>query len=126
MRILILSDIHANLTALETVLAEAGDYDATWCLGDLIGYGPDPNECIELIQTLPNLSCIIGNHDSAVLNLIDPNSFNPEALRAIQWTQKELSKENYEFLKNLTELLVIEGVTLAHGSPRHVLLHRGF
>ena len=119
MRILVISDIHANLTALETVLATAGNCDATWCLGDLIGYGPDPNECIELIQTLPNLSCIIGNHDSAVLDIIDPNSFNPEAHIAIQWTRRELSQKNYVFLNNLTDLLVIEDVTLTHGSPRH-------
>ncbi len=119
MRILVISDIHANLTALETILQEAGNFDAAWCLGDLVGYGPDPNECIELIQTLPNLACIVGNHDCAVINQLDPSSFNPEARLAIQWTQKELSKENHDFLEKLPEKLVIEGVTIVHGSPRH-------
>jgi len=119
MRALIISDIHANLTALEAILQEAKDFDATWCLGDLVGYGPDPNECIELIRTLPNLSCILGNHDSAVINQIDPNSFNPEARMAIQWTKNELSKENKAFLSNLPTTLTQKNVTIAHGSPRH-------
>ena len=57
MRILVVSDIHANITALEAVIEDAGDFDATWCLGDLVGYGPDPNECIERIRDLPNLIC---------------------------------------------------------------------
>ncbi len=74
MRILIISDIHANLTALEAVLAEAGEIDAAWCLGDLVGYGPDPNECVEVVRNLPNLECLIGNHDAAALRQIEVNS----------------------------------------------------
>ncbi len=79
MRILVISDIHANLTALEAVLARAGEVDAAWCLGDLVGYGPDPNECVAKIRQLPNLVCIIGNHDAAALQQIDDEAFNPEA-----------------------------------------------
>ena len=60
MRILIISDVHANLTALEAVLADAGEVEATWCLGDLVGYGPDPNECIARVRRLTNLTCIQG------------------------------------------------------------------
>ena len=60
MHILILSDIHANLTAFEAVLTDAGEFDAVWCLGDLVGYGPDPNECINRIQELPGLVCLLG------------------------------------------------------------------
>jgi predicted phosphodiesterase len=65
MKVLVISDIHANLTALEAVLSAAGEYESVWCLGDLVGYGPDPNECIEIIAGLPNLTCIMGNHDAA-------------------------------------------------------------
>ena len=119
MRILVISDIHSNLTALEAVLSEAGEFDATWCLGDLIGYGPDPNECIERVKDLPTLTCIIGNHDAATLKQIDPDSFNPEAREAIFWTQKTLSKRALDFLCELSERIEIEGVTLTHGSPRH-------
>ena len=65
MRILVISDIHANQAALESVLANAGEIDAAWCVGDLVGYGSDPNEVIDRIRQLPNLLCLIGNHDAA-------------------------------------------------------------
>ncbi len=74
MRILVISDLHANLTALEAVIAAAGEFDSTWCLGDLVGYGPDPNECIARLRRLPNLQCVIGNHDAAVLMQIDADT----------------------------------------------------
>lgn len=119
MRILIISDIHANLTALEKVLSVAGQIDAAWCLGDLVGYGPDPNECIARVRELPELACILGNHDAAALNKIDTNSFNPEARRAIYWTQNTLSRSSVSFLKGLPEKLIFGPVTLSHGSPRH-------
>ena len=119
MRILIISDIHANLTALETVLDAAGDIDTVWCLGDLVGYGPDPNECISRIRVLPNLVCLMGNHDAAALNLIDTGSFNPEARRAIHWTQDALTRASMKFLRDLPEKFRFEQVTISHGSPRH-------
>lgn len=119
MRILIISDIHANLAALETVLAEAGEIDAAWCLGDLVGYGPDPNECVALIKQLPDLKCIIGNHDSAALQQIDSDTFNPEARLAIQWTQKVLWDSSINFLNGLPEKISLDSATLTHGSPRH-------
>lgn len=118
MRILVFSDVHANLTALEAVLANAGDVDAAWCLGDLVGYGPDPNECIERIQALPNLICILGNHDAATLKKIDSAMFNPEARNAIHWTQNNLFAENITFLNNLPEMVICDDITLVHGSPR--------
>lgn len=118
MRILVISDIHANLTALETVVEEAGKVDAVWCLGDIVGYGPDPNECVELIRNLPNVACIIGNHDAGVVNHINVDSFNPEARYALVWTQSKLSQENLAFLRGLPQRLAIQDVTLAHGSPR--------
>lgn len=119
MRILIISDIHANFTALEAVLSEAGDYDATWCLGDLVGYGPDPNECVERVRQLTGLQCIIGNHDAAALGQIHIDSFNPEARKAIRWTQERLSESSKSFLNSLPEKLELDHVTLSHGSPRH-------
>ena len=119
MRILIISDIHANRTALERVIEDAGEFDAVWCLGDLVGYGPDPNECIEIIRNLPKLICILGNHDAAALKQIDSDSFNHEARLAIHWTQRKLSESSLLFLSELAETKTINQVTLAHGSPRH-------
>jgi len=126
MKILVISDIHANLNALEAVLADAGECDATWCLGDLVGYGPDPNECIARVHRLPNLLCVIGNHDSAVLGQIDPNAFNSEARQAIEWTRKILTASSWEFLGSLPERVSTDPgyfnlprqITLVHGSPR--------
>ena len=126
MRVLIISDIHANLIALESVLSDAGPIDAVWCLGDLVGYGPNPNECINRVRNLPDLVCIIGNHDSAVINQIDPYTFNSEARYAIEWTQNQLTESNLSFLRGLPEKTdsrqmdneFKHDITLAHGSPR--------
>lgn len=117
MRALVISDIHANLTALEAVLADAGNYDAAWCLGDLVGYGPDPNETIVRIAGLPNLQCILGNHDAAAVGNIEVDAFNPEARQTVLWTQDRLTPENKEYLKNLPERVDLEYITLVHGSP---------
>lgn len=118
MRALVISDIHANLTALDAVLASAGQFDCAWCLGDLVGYGPDPNECIQRVQELPNLVCILGNHDAASLNQIGVTAFNPEARQAIYWTQRTLTEASKVFLANRPETFTFGDVTLAHGSPR--------
>jgi predicted phosphodiesterase len=115
---LLISDIHANLTALEAVLADAGSFEAVWCLGDLVGYGPDPNECVERVAGLPNLRCIIGNHDAAALRHIEVDAFNPEARAAILWTQQHLTLANLNFLQSLPEMIEIDHISLAHGSPR--------
>lgn len=119
MRVLVLSDIHANLAALQAVIADAGPIDAAWCLGDVVGYGPDPNECIEALQSLPNLVCLLGNHDAAAIGNLDLDSFNYEARRSIEWIRSRLSTTNKVFLANLPETCVIGHVTLAHGSPRN-------
>jgi len=119
MRIMVFSDIHSNLTALEAVLAAAGNVDAYWCLGDLVGYGPDPNECIALVRDLPNLVCGRGNHDAATLGEVDQNTFNHEASLAITWTKRNLNAESQEFLLSLPERLLIDDITLVHGSPRN-------
>ena len=119
MPILIVSDIHANLTALEAVLKDAGDVDGVWCLGDLVGYGPDPNECIARISALKNLVCLLGNHDAAALNQIDIEAFNHEAKKSIQWLFSILTQESIDFLMGLPERKVLDKVTLVHGSPRN-------
>jgi diadenosine tetraphosphatase ApaH/serine/threonine PP2A family protein phosphatase len=119
MRLLIISDIHANLTAFETVLADAkGLWDKIWCLGDVIGYGPDPNECVELLRQFDHLS-LSGNHDWAVLGKLDINTFNNDAREAITWTRQTLTAENRDYLESLPALTLEEPFTLAHASPRH-------
>lgn len=119
MRILVISDIHGNLTALEAVLANAGPaVDAVWCLGDLVGYGPDPNECVERVRNLPALQCLVGNHDKAALGDIDLNTFNADARAAIAWTQAALTPATREYLQNLPETIESGKYTLVHGSPR--------
>lgn len=119
MRILVISDIHANLTALQAVLKAAGKVDATWCLGDLVGYGPDPDDCLDLIRTTPNLTCMIGNHDAAVIDSIDTSFFNQDARFSAQWAKQHISKKNISFLKDLPEILICGDVTMVHGSPRN-------
>ena len=117
MRALVISDIHANLTALDAVLGAAPEHDAVWCLGDLVGYGPDPNECIERISGLDNLTCLIGNHDQAALGLIPLSRFNRDASEAVAWTQQIIEEENKAFLESLPSKVTLNNCTLAHGSP---------
>jgi predicted phosphodiesterase len=118
MRVLIISDIHANLAAFETVMADAkGQWDYVWCLGDVVGYGPDPNECCELLKTFPHL-CLAGNHDWAALGRLDIRTFNADARKAVNWTTEVLKPDNVEYLNALPTTFVIGEFTLAHGSPR--------
>ncbi len=120
MRFLVITDIHGNYTALEAVLEHAGAVDGVWCLGDVIGYGPNPNECVERVAALPNLLCLLGNHDAAALDMLDLNTFNPEARLSIEWTRDQMKSENLAFLEERPQMITIEdmNVTLAHGSPR--------
>src|SRR5512138_2377595 len=103
MRVLVISDIHANLTALETVLADAGLVDQTWCLGDVIGYGPDPNQVVQRLRELPNLTCLLGNHDVAVLGQMDYAIFNTDARKSLIWQKTNLTTENLYYLENLPQ-----------------------
>jgi predicted phosphodiesterase len=119
MRILVLSDIHANKTALEAVLDDAGPVDTIWCLGDLVGYGPDPNECIHLIRSSPNVVCLLGNHDAAALGQIDLETFNREARLSANWMKTELNESSLKFLSHLPERVIVGDTTLVHGSPRN-------
>jgi len=119
MRILVISDIHANYEALQSVLADAGAVDETWCLGDMVGYGPDPNLCVETIRSLPNLTCLLGNHDVALLGRMPLTAFNGEARRSLDLQSRVMTADNVDFLRSLPESVqVCSEVTLAHGSPR--------
>jgi predicted phosphodiesterase len=119
MKILVISDIHSNITALNAVLADAGSFDGVWCLGDLVGYGPEPDACIARVRELPKLLCIKGNHDSAVADLRNIEKFNEEAEKAIIVTRSIISQESVEFLKSLPETIETDTAILAHGSPRN-------
>ncbi len=119
MRILVISDLHANYTALEAVLNDAGPVDESWCLGDLVGYGPDPNAVVEQVRELTHLTCILGNHDVAVIGRMPFESFNGDARRSLIWTEKVLTADNMDFMRSLPQNTKVRGeVTLAHGSPR--------
>mgnify|MGYP001337944696 CR=1 FL=1 len=119
MRVLIISDIHANLTALDAVLADAGTVDEVWCLGDSVGYGPDPNDVVDRLRSLPNLTCLLGNHDVAVLGQMNFSVFNNDAKKSLYWQQKAVSAENLDYLRSLPQEMVETGkASLAHGSPR--------
>jgi len=119
MRILVISDVHANYTALETVLNDAGSVDETWCLGDMVGYGPDPNATVEQIREIPNLTCILGNHDMAVIGKIPFEAFNGDARRALEHHDRVLSADNMDFMRSLPSNLKVRGeVSIVHGSPR--------
>jgi diadenosine tetraphosphatase ApaH/serine/threonine PP2A family protein phosphatase len=116
-RYLIISDIHANLAALETVLEDAPDFDELWCLGDLVGYGPKPNECIERVRGFSHTS-LAGNHDWAALGKLDLSSFNAVARAANEWTQQQLTPSSRTYLNGLHPSLQRGDFALAHASPR--------
>ncbi|HXD11305.1 MAG TPA: metallophosphoesterase family protein [Anaerolineales bacterium] len=119
MRILVISDIHANYTALEAVLNDAGDMDETWCLGDLVGYGPDPNAVVEQVREIPNLTCILGNHDMAAIGKIPLEAFNGDARRTLEYHERVLTADNMDYLRSLPYNLKVRGeVSIVHGSPR--------
>lgn len=118
MRILVLSDVHANLAALEAVLVMAGPFSQAWCLGDVVGYGPDPDACIERLRSL-DLRCLAGNHDRAAVGMLSVAEFNPDARAAALWTRSRISPPNGDWLKTLPAMSVVTelDVTLVHGSP---------
>ncbi len=119
MRAAVLSDIHANRQALEAVLGavdEAG-VDQVWCLGDLVGYGADPDRCTALVRERASL-CLVGNHDLALLGALDVSTFSEAAAAAVAWTREQVSEETVEFLATLEPTASQNGVGLSHASPR--------
>jgi predicted phosphodiesterase len=117
MRIAVISDIHANLPALEAVLATVGSVDVVWHLGDVVGYGPHPDEVIGRLAEIGAVG-VRGNHDAAATGDLDTEWFNDDARRAIEWTQARLAAPSRSWLAALPERLEVERATLVHGSPR--------
>jgi predicted phosphodiesterase len=117
MRILIISDIHANLTALDAALKAAeGNWELVVCLGDIVGYGPDPNEVLDRVRGLGAL-IIRGNHDKASCGLEEPEDFNPVARAAAFWTRETLTPENRQYVRELPKgPLQVDGITAVHGA----------
>lgn len=126
MRVLVISDVHANLTALEEVVADAQSlkwrgqigFDALWFLGDVVGYGPHPNQCIERLKEFDGHVRVAGNHDWAVLGRIDIDDFNPEARQMVMWTSGELNSLSEAYLRQLPDAPQVQhDFTITHGSP---------
>src|SRR5579875_652372 len=118
MVILVISDIHANLVALEAVLADAGTVDEIWSLGDIVGYGPKPRECLDLVRSLNPTISVVGNHDYAAIGRISLADFNPIARSASQWTATQLDLDHVQYLEGLPLKQTSGDVTIVHGSPR--------
>jgi predicted phosphodiesterase len=118
-RVAVFSDVHGNLHALEAVLAAIGDDapDAVWCLGDVVGYGPRPNECCARVAERADL-CLVGNHDLVVLGRLDVAEFSHDAAESARWTAAVLSDESRRFLEPLTPRATRDGVELYHASAR--------
>jgi len=117
---LLLSDIHSNAVALEAVLRHAGAFvafDEVWVAGDTVGYGPNPNECIDILRTHSAL-VVAGNHDLAATGKLDIHAFNSYASAAIRWTREALSAASVEYLSGLETTVVSQEYTMVHGSPR--------
>jgi len=122
MKIGIISDIHSNSEAINCVLKNIEKVDEFICLGDIIGYGADPNYCIKKIKDL-NCRCIGGNHDFGVIGKVNINYFNYAARAAILWTSHQLKNENINFLLSLNKKIELEDDVFAvHGSPRDPIL----
>jgi diadenosine tetraphosphatase ApaH/serine/threonine PP2A family protein phosphatase len=117
MRIAVLSDIHANLAALDAVLAVVGAIDAVWHLGDVVGYGPDPDAVVERLRSLESVG-VQGNHDAAAVGGPEIEWFNPDARRAMEWTRAVIADVTRGWLADLPATLVHGDTTLVHGSPR--------
>lgn len=120
MHVAVISDIHGNRHALDAVLADADDRgcEAIWCLGDVVGYGADPNGCCATVRRFASV-CLAGNHDLAVIGALSTAEFSRDALAASQWTSAALTPEHRAWLTQLRPEAVVHDVRLAHGSPLH-------
>jgi diadenosine tetraphosphatase ApaH/serine/threonine PP2A family protein phosphatase len=120
MRVAVLSDIHSNIVALDAVLSHAGDVDAIWHLGDVVGYGPEPDAVVARLSELEAIG-VRGNHDAAAVGGPEIDWFNPEARAAAEWTRDTMARETREWLTALPDRRVVDDVLLVHGSPRDPL-----
>jgi predicted phosphodiesterase len=116
----VFSDVHSNMEALTAVLDFFQDFqvDGYLCLGDMVGYGPEPEAVVQRLRQLKNFSCIIGNHDLAVIGLMDVEWFNPYAKAAALWSRDQLSEESRHWLMSLTAKVEHKDFTAVHGTPR--------
>lgn len=117
MRYAVISDIHANLEALRAVrgrIAELGA-DRVLCLGDIVGYNANPNECVDIVRS-EAMTCVLGNHDAVAAGLAEPDSFNPLARNAVVWTRERITEANRRFLAALPRELAVQELFLCHGS----------
>jgi len=117
MRVAVLSDIHANLPALDAVLAAMPSVDEIWQLGDVVGYGPEPDEVVDRLREVGALG-VRGNHDAAAIGGLEIEAFNVDARNAMLWTRATISDDTRAWLGALPERLEREDFTLVHGSPR--------
>lgn len=115
----VISDIHGNLSALETALdfLAAQDVSRIVCCGDVVGYGPWPNECVDLVRDRCEC-CVLGNHDAAAIGVTDVAHFSGNAGSALRWTQTQLTQTSIDFLKSCPQKTPHEGHLITHGSPR--------
>ncbi len=120
MHVAVISDIHGNRHALDAVLADADDRgcDEIWCLGDIVGYGADPNGCCATVRRFASV-CLAGNHDLAAIGSLPTAEFSADALAATHWTSQNLTPDNRAWLAQLRPDARPPGVRLAHGSPLH-------
>ncbi|HLM35353.1 MAG TPA: metallophosphoesterase family protein [Gaiellaceae bacterium] len=119
MRVAVVSDIHANLPALEAVLAAIDEEapDELWCLGDVVGYGPNPNECVAVVRERADV-CLSGNHDLAVLGALPIEDFSPDAATSARWSASVLDDDSRSFLALLPSLAPRYRAQLFHASAR--------
>jgi len=118
-KIAVISDVHANLPALEAVLTaiDGSGPEEIWCLGDVVGYGAEPDACADLVRGRCDL-CLVGNHDLAVLGNLDIAAFSQAAAEAVAWTRKNVAARTLDFLRDLEPAVQRDGIALFHASPR--------
>ncbi|MFQ3675643.1 MAG: metallophosphoesterase family protein [Endomicrobiia bacterium] len=116
----VFSDIHSNIEAFDVVMKfykDFGDVDSYLFCGDIVGYGPNPNECLEKIKKIKNFHMVLGNHDAALVGKKNITWFNEYARETILWTKKVITKENIDFINSVAETISMNDINLLHGSP---------